>query len=106
MGTMKLVFDPNQDFQLEAIAAVTDLFEGQDAALPVPQELGPEGLQVQENSLRLNADELLDNLHAVQVRNELQPDMFLDTIREKYGRQAVVRGATGDIRRSGPIAPR
>ena len=25
--------------------------------------------------------------------------------REKYGRQAVVRGATGDIRRSGPIAP-
>ncbi len=80
---MKLIFDPNQDFQLEAIAAVTDLFEGQDAALPVPQDLGPEGLQVQENSLRLNADELLDNLHAVQVRNELQPDMFLDTIREK-----------------------
>ncbi len=47
-----------------------------------------------------------DDLFDQQVPLLRELDLTLDTIREKYGRQAVVRGATGDIRRSGPIAPR
>ncbi len=31
---MRLQFDPNQSFQLEAVAAVTDLFDGQPQAAP------------------------------------------------------------------------
>ena len=30
---MKLQFDPNQTFQLDAVAAVTDLFDGQLSAV-------------------------------------------------------------------------
>jgi type III restriction enzyme len=31
---MKLQFDPNQPFQLDAVAAVADLFEGQPQGSP------------------------------------------------------------------------
>jgi type III restriction enzyme len=72
---MKLKFDANLEYQLEAISAVTDLFEG----LPVKKggfEINfgtPGGLLFNElgagNQLALETKQLLKNLHTVQERN-------------------------------------
>ena len=95
---MQFQFEPDLDFQQEAIAAVCDLFRGQeagrsdftiahpierrdvalgraDAALPgfVANELGV------GNRLALPDDALLANLQAVQLRNVLPPAAALDS---------------------------
>lgn len=73
---MKLKFDPGLEYQLEAIRAVVDLFEG----LPPKQgafeiSLSPFESQLSFNHLgvanrfMLDDDRLLKNLHAVQERN-------------------------------------
>ena len=79
---MKLRFEPDLDYQQDAIAAVCDLFQGQetcrteftvshglDGQLPGFQE-GELGVG---NRLRLEPRELLDNLRQVQLRNGLYP---------------------------------
>lgn len=71
---MKLKFDSNLEYQLEAIQAVTDLFEG---ILPEDSELGiRSGRQGQlfndlgiGNRLLPEEYQLLKNLHKVQERN-------------------------------------
>jgi type III restriction enzyme len=78
---MKLHFEPNLDYQLQAIEAVCDLFRGQEtcrteftvtttgaAALPgLENDLGI------GNRLQLLDDELLKNLQEVQLRSGLRP---------------------------------
>ncbi len=83
---MKLQFDPNQDFQLAAVAAVVDLFEGQQQGVPefaVIQSTEGEGLFAGQerselgvgNRLLLEEDSLRQNLRAVQERNDIEvPD--------------------------------
>lgn len=84
---MKLHFEPNLDYQRQAVEAVCDLFRGQElcrstftvsratangAFLPGMQnDLGV------GNRLLLLDDELLKNLHAVQLRNGLPPSSSL-----------------------------
>jgi type III restriction enzyme len=82
---MKLKFDPNQQFQQDAISAVVDLFEGQ------PQDAGnfltklqernvSEGIRLLKldevgavgNNLILDSEAILQNLKAVQDRNGLE----------------------------------
>ena len=79
---MKLRFEPDLDFQLEAIAAVCDLFQGQEvsrAQFSVSANLADQlpGLQEGElgvgNRLQLDDDALLANLQQVQLRNGLAP---------------------------------
>lgn len=73
---MKLHFDPNQGFQLEAIQAIVDIFEGQplnkgDYEFTLAQDAG--SLQFNENgvgnNIILTDEQILKNINAVQERN-------------------------------------
>jgi len=85
---MKLHFEPNLDYQLQAIEAACDLFRGQETCRTEftvireptgPQlELGLNDLGI-GNRLTLLDDELLKNLSDIQVRNGLPPSGSLDS---------------------------
>lgn len=66
---MEIKFDASQEYQLQAIEAVARLFEGQ----PRGEEPGL-SFGVIANQLALADDALLQNLRAVQLANELEPD--------------------------------
>ncbi len=85
---MKLRFEPNLDFQLEAVKAVCDLFRGQetcrteftvtrnrmDPQRSVDFAQGDLGVG---NRLALTDDRILANLQEVQLRNGLPPSEAL-----------------------------
>lgn len=92
---MKLQFEPNLDFQHDAINAVCDLFVGQEQGHALFTVTAPKvGVDTQQhqmfdprmmpdsgyaNTLRLPEDELLKNLQDVQLRNGLRQDAELNT---------------------------
>lgn len=91
---MKLHFEDDLDYQLEAINAVVDLFKGQEDSqseftviaeklTPMEAEMRRIGASENEkgfgNQLRLVDDELLENLRAVQLRHGLAPSESLST---------------------------
>lgn len=88
MGTMKLHFEPNLDFQLAAIEAVCDLFRGQEICRteftvtrdPADQQMrlgfAQNDLGI-GNRLTLLDDEILKNLNDIQLRNGLSPSTSL-----------------------------
>jgi type III restriction enzyme len=80
---VKLQFDPNQTFQLDAIAAVAGLFDGQPQGVPEYSVIhverfgglfaGQERTELGAGNRLLLADERLrDNLRAVQARNDIE----------------------------------
>jgi type III restriction enzyme len=80
---LKIQFDPNQSFQLDAVAAVTDLFDGQPQGAPeyAVISLGSmEGLFAGQdrselgvgNRLLVAEDRLRENLRAIQLRNDVE----------------------------------
>ncbi|MDO9632917.1 MAG: DEAD/DEAH box helicase family protein, partial [Humidesulfovibrio sp.] len=82
---MRLRFDANQEYQLEAVAAVTDLFGGTtnmapaavDLALRRPDQAPEAAIQAVPNPALPPDDVILGNLQAIQERNGLQPDTQL-----------------------------
>ncbi|WP_137887654.1 type III restriction-modification system endonuclease [Pseudomonas sp. 2FE] len=82
---MKLHFEDNLDYQMAAIASVVSLFKGQEISrseftVTYRPESGPQaslGLAENElgvgNRLQLVDEELLDNLHTIQLDNGLRP---------------------------------
>ncbi len=87
---MKLHFEPNLDFQLQAIEAVCDLFRGQEVCrteFTVTRD--PAETQARlgfaesdlgiGNRLTLLDEEILENLKAIQLRNGLRPSEVLDS---------------------------
>jgi len=80
---MKLHFEPNLDYQMAAVDAVCDLFRGQEICRTeftvTKSALGGAFLPGMEsdlgigNRLTLLDDELLNNLHDIQLRNGLPP---------------------------------
>jgi type III restriction enzyme len=82
---VKLQFDPNQQFQLDAVAAITDLFDGQPRGAPeysVIKMGGFEGLFTGQeqtelgagNRLLLAGDKLQANTRKVQTHYDIEVD--------------------------------
>ena len=83
---MKLHFEPNLDYQLQAIEAVCGLFHGQETCrteFTVTRETAAGQLSLIENDLGIGNrltlldEELLANLHAIQLRYGLAPSVSL-----------------------------
>jgi type III restriction enzyme len=79
---MKIQFDPDQDFQAEALASVVDLFEGQETcqtnftvgSLDDTAQMGLyESTLGIGNRLKLLDEDMLTNLTKIQLRNGLKP---------------------------------
>ncbi|HET7931163.1 MAG TPA: DEAD/DEAH box helicase family protein, partial [Rhodanobacteraceae bacterium] len=90
---MKLQFDPNQDYQLAAINAVVDLFEGQPGVSQFGLALddaAPSSLRLTEHGIanrRVITDgQWLTNLQAVQGRHEIEPSAALEPLKLADGR--------------------
>jgi type III restriction enzyme len=81
---MELKFDANQEFQLQAIEAITSLFAGQPRIeTDLHFTLGQSSFAAVANRLDLSEAELSANLHAVQRQNDITPDPALLTIEER-----------------------
>ena len=77
---MQFQFESAQQYQLDAISAVADLFEGQPKPQG-PQLLVLEGTAINGNRLDLDEAALLANLQQVQTRGGIAPDAELQLIK-------------------------
>ena len=80
---MKLQFDPNQNYQKQAINAIVDIFEGQPlSSSELDFTLTHGSLSLSENgvgnSIALSEDQILKNVQKVQQQNEIEVVSELD----------------------------
>ena len=85
---MKLHFEPNLDYQLDAIEAICDLFRGQEICrteFTVTRDTRSSQMDAFANELGIGNrltlldDEILRNLKGIQLRNGLQPSEGLSS---------------------------
>lgn len=79
---MKLKFDSTLSYQLEAIKSVTDLFEGQpERSSGFQIDFGRGGSMYNDlgigNDLALSGELIVQNLHAIQSRNNVPKSRLL-----------------------------
>ena len=82
---MKIHFDSELDFQWDAVSSLVDVFEGQEACQTnftiMPADLVPQTLLFNDlgigNRLRLEKEDLLENIKRIQLRNGLAPSKQL-----------------------------
>ncbi len=87
---MKLQFDPSQAYQLDAINAIADLFEGQPLAKGdfelqvghVEGQLQLEGDLLIGNNLVLGEENIVENLQGIQKRNGIDPSKVVAGFKE------------------------
>ncbi|MCK7549371.1 DEAD/DEAH box helicase family protein [Marinobacter koreensis] len=75
---MKLKFNPNLDYQQDAIESTLSVFEGLSTAGEPYRKLGI------ANTLALDPDKLLDNLHRVQEQNFIEKSRHLFEAGDDY----------------------
>src|SRR3989344_7790267 len=68
---MKFKFDANQDFQIEAINAIVDIFEGQEKESADKVIAGSGLLGIYQNYLTLSQEEIFNNIRKIQERNKI-----------------------------------
>jgi type III restriction enzyme len=88
---MQLKFDANQEHQLQAIAAVVDLFDGQPRMEAGLAALATSLIPAVPNRLDLDEAALLANVQQVQAANKIAADSGLEFIEE------TVPSATGPV---------
>lgn len=85
---MKLHFDPNLDYQVQAIEAVCGLFNGQETSrteFTVTRDVASGQMSLLENDLGIGnrllllPEEILNNLHTIQLRHGLAPSVALES---------------------------
>jgi len=69
---MKFKFDPNQDFQIDAINAIVDVFEGQEKASADKVIAGGGLLGIYPNYLSLSKEEIFRNVYKIQEQNKIK----------------------------------
>jgi len=79
---MEFRFDANQEYQTDAIEAVTNLLEGQTRIELDMSLILDWGSAAVMNRLDLDEENLLENLQAVQKKNDILPDESLQYIEE------------------------
>ena len=79
IGFMKLKFDPNQQYQLDAINAVVDVFAGQPADsdgatrhMDQGGQLSLEATIAKGNNLTLDVAQIIKNTHKIQEKNGIE----------------------------------
>jgi type III restriction enzyme len=92
---MKLHFDSHQEYQLEAIKAITDIFEGQPlSGGDFEFSVSYAGSLLSENGfgnrLTLSEEQILENVKTIQIRNEVK-----DKVSELQGMNFSVEMETG-----------
>ena len=74
---MKLHFDSNQEYQQEAVKAITEIFEGQPlSSSDFEFSINATGALLSENgfgnNLTLTEEQILLNVKSIQTRNEIK----------------------------------
>ena len=76
---MKLKFDPNQQYQLDAIQVVVDIFAGQPADsdgatrhMDQDRQLSLEATIAKGNNLTLDVAQIIKNTHKIQEKNSIE----------------------------------